>query len=288
MSGSQYTNAKALFNGIKATLNPVFGENESEALAQTLIEERLGYSRMQLIIEEEIQILSEQSEQLDNDIKRILNQEPIQYVLGTTEFYGRPFLVEPGVLIPRPETEELVNLIVKENKLAAPRILDIGTGSGCIAVSLAAEIPNGDVGAWDISKEALAIAKRNSGYLEVSVSFEQVDILTTKVIGSDFDIIVSNPPYVLESEKALMQPNVLQHEPELALFVDDTDPLIFYRTICEFAANNLVNSGALNFEINESFGTETKLLMESHGFVDVEILKDLNGKDRMARGKLAP
>jgi len=288
MTGSINITANALYDRIKATLTPVFGEQESGALALTLLENRLGLNRTDVLVKKSIDFATAKNELLEKDVQRVLSQEPIQYVLRSAEFYGRQFQVEPGVLIPRPETEELVNLIVTENNLASPRILDIGTGSGCIAISLAAEIPKSVVRAWDVSKEALNIAKRNAERLDQKLLFENVDILSSKIKGSDFDIIVSNPPYVLESEKGHIQPNVLDHEPDLALFVEDNDPLIFYSHISEFGAENLVNGGHLYFEINEVFGDEIKSVMESHGFIQVEVIKDMNGKDRMARGQWIP
>jgi release factor glutamine methyltransferase len=220
-----------------------------------------------------------------NIIERLNNNEPIQYILGETEFYGRRFLVNDSVLIPRPETEELVKYIIDKQKtqFSVKRkqlsILDIGTGSGCIAISIAKELPNFIVSAYDISKNALETAKKNAELNKADVNFEKVDILKPPFIRS-FNIIVSNPPYVTKQEIYRMQKNVLDFEPHLALFVEDSEPLIFYEAIANFAFNNLTDNGLVAVEINEALGEETANVFRRKGFSEVEIIKDMHQKDR--------
>jgi release factor glutamine methyltransferase len=229
-----------------------------------------------------------------NIIERLNNNEPIQYILGETEFYGRRFLVNDSVLIPRPETEELVKYIIDKQKtqFSVKRkqlsILDIGTGSGCIAISIAKELPNFIVSAYDISKNALETAKKNAELNKADVNFEKVNILKPPFIHSliqyplrhSFNIIVSNPPYVTKQEIYRMQKNVLDFEPHLALFVDDSEPLIFYEAIANFAFNNLTDNGLVAVEINEALGEETANVFRRKGFSEVEIIKDMHQKER--------
>lgn len=214
--------------------------------------------------------------------ERLKNNEPIQYVIGKTEFYGLEFLVEPGVLIPRPETEELVDRIIEQNSLERPVIIDIGTGSGCIAISLAKGIPAAQVHAMDISEKALWIASKNAKHNLADVQFYLVDVLKLNGFPCSLaDVVVSNPPYVTESEKKLMHANVLDFEPHTALFVSDNDPLLFYRKIALLSTTGLNKGGKLYFEINERFGEETQQMLLGMGFQNVKIITDLFGKARM-------
>ena len=219
-------------------------------------------------------------------------QKPIQYILGETEFYGLPFLVNENTLIPRPETEELVSMIItKEGKgkreEGRVNILDIGTGSGCIAISLAKNIPNAQVFAIDVSEKALATAQKNAKINEVNVTFLLNNILKVAALSAvegleqQFDIIVSNPPYVRNLEKSEIKPNVLEFEPHLALFVEDTDALLFYRKIAQLAKDNLASNGKLYFEINQYLGKETVQLLKDLGFKNIDIKKDIYNNDRM-------
>ncbi|WP_299315331.1 peptide chain release factor N(5)-glutamine methyltransferase [uncultured Aquimarina sp.] len=221
---------------------------------------------------------------------RLENQDPIQYIVGDTEFYGLLFKVDKNVLIPRPETEELVDWIIKDCKSKEGsrkiKILDIGTGSGCIAISLAKNLPEAEVYAIDVSEEALKIANANAVHNNVEINFLREDILRLDALEDVFDIIVSNPPYVRELEKQEIKPNVLENEPHLALFVSDQDPLIFYRTITSLAKKNLVAGGLLYFEINQYLGIETKNMIERYGFQYVTLCKDLYNNDRMIRAVL--
>jgi len=225
-------------------------------------------------------------------IDRLNTHEPIQYILGETEFYGRRFSVNDSVLIPRPETEELVKYVVDKTlrtQNSKPRtLLDIGTGSGCIAISLAKELPNFRVSAYDISEKALETAKKNAELNKADVTFEKVDILNPSftIHHSPFTIIVSNPPYVTKQEIDRMQKNVLDFEPHLALFVEDSEPLIFYEAIANFAFNNLTDNGLVAVEINETLGEETANVFKRKGFSEVEIIKDIHQKDRFVSAVL--
>ncbi|OBX26252.1 release factor glutamine methyltransferase [Gelidibacter algens] len=238
-------------------------------------------------------ISGKKTEKFENAIKRLKKHEPIQYIIGTTEFYGLPFKVTESTLIPRPETEELVQWVtdVSTSKTENFSILDIGTGSGCIAISLAKSSPNATVYAIDVSKKALIIAKTNAKLNKVDVEFVELDILNwqnepwnMEFEDVKFDIIVSNPPYVRQLEKAQMSANVLRHEPGLALYVEDDEPLVFYKTIAEFATAHLKDQGQLFFEINQYLGTEMIEFLEGSNFKDVVLKKDIFGNDRMVSG----
>ncbi len=276
--------SEALFHRTVSQLEQLYGKNEAQSLTFLLIEDVYRISRAEILAGKNIST-DEDATRYQQYLNRLIQQEPLQYILGHTEFYGLPFKVNPSVLIPRQETEELVHLILAENKHIRPlSILDIGTGSGCIPVSLKKNIPTANVMAIDISEAALATAKNNALLNEAEVIFIQQDILSGSAIPAT-DIIVSNPPYVTQKEKSLMQENVLAHEPHLALFVEDHDPLLFYRTITQKAKQFLLPNGKLYFEINEQFGQETADLLIEAGFVNVKILKDLHDKDRIVRGE---
>ncbi|CCH54710.1 modification methylase, HemK family [Fibrisoma limi BUZ 3] len=219
-------------------------------------------------------------------VSRLNQQEPIQHVIGTTIFCGLEFEVSPDVLIPRPETEDLVRLIMHDfaERTDLVKILDIGTGSGCIAVTLARFIPQADVMGWDVSDKALAMARRNADQLNADVTFEKQDILNvTDTELRKFDCVVSNPPYVTRSEAAAMDRNVLDYEPGLALFVDDSDPLVFYKAVADFCTRHLTKDGACYVEINERFGEATRQVFEERGFRQIQVYKDIHGKDRSVR-----
>lgn len=221
-------------------------------------------------------------------LPRLKQNEPVQYLLGEAEFYGLTFVVNRNVLIPRQESEELIQWILQENRNQSGRILDLGTGSGCLIISLKKHLPHCTAEAWDKSIPALEIAKTNAEKHSLVVDFKAIDLLKNLEYQSHpFDIIVSNPPYVRESEKQVMQKNVLDYEPEQALFVSDADPLLFYRRILELTRELLKPGGMVYFEINENLGIEMIRLMEQFGFIHLELRKDLNGKDRMIRGQKA-
>lgn len=272
---------RELFGRIRQELAGAYPPEEAEAVALRLLGHYPGIDRAALYLDPEAE--TEENPDLSAAVRELTTGRPLQYVLGETEFYGRSLKVNESVLIPRPETEELVRWIAQEHRNASPRIIDIGTGSGAIAIALAAELPAAEVSALDISPEALETARENAERNEVRVSFLQCDILREKPAGK-FDVIVSNPPYVRESEKTEMRRNVLDHEPGRALFVPDSDPLLFYREIAAWGREALNDGGTLYFEINEAFGPETGELLSALGYGHVEVRKDLFGKDRMARG----
>lgn len=270
---------------IRKELEGIFPKGEIESLIALIFEKVKGYSRTQLLLSRDEQLSEPESREIETIVSRLKNQEPIQYILGQTEFYGLPFYTLPGVLIPRPETEELVQWIIIENHLPAPALLDIGTGSGCIPVALKKNIPRARALACDISSLCLQTVRRNAELNKVQISVIEYDILNN-LPPVDFpllDIVVSNPPYVRESEKLLMEKNVLDYEPELALFVPDDNPLLFYRRIADFSLVHLVPQGKLYFEINEAFGKETVAMLQQKGYVNIELRKDINGRDRMIR-----
>ena len=265
---------------IRQSLQDIYPPEEVKALSMLICCDMLWVDALDIYMGKDI-ILSEcKQRELENIIFRLQKNEPIQYIRGFAEFCGRNFKVASGVLIPRPETAELVELIVKENPNAR-HLLDIGTGTGCIAISLDKELPDIEVEAWDISEEALAIARKNNEDLEAGVRFLQRDVLSDdweKV--PSFDVIVSNPPYVTETEKKDMEPNVLNWEPSGALFVPDSDPLRFYRRIGELGRSMLTVGGRLYFEINRAFGEAVASMLRKQGYTNVRIRKDISGNDR--------
>ena len=274
-------------------LEKIYGFDEANALIMILLEHYFGIDRVKIAMDPELRLSESELLTLHFAVKELLKNKPVQYILGETEFCGMRFFVDENVLIPRPETEELVNQLVScsVNQLHSPsfRILDIGTGSGCIAISLAKLLKNSIVTAVDVSEKALKVAKKNAESNCIDVNFIKDDILNPKnpeLIDNQFDIIVSNPPYVCESEKTEMRANVLDYEPSSALFVSDTDPLIFYRKILEFAQKTLTHDGEIWFEINEKFGPEMKNLCIEMGFKNAEIIKDFRGRDRILRARL--
>jgi len=272
------TNSKAVFQEIKSKLT-LDDPEEVHAIALALMEKYFGLTLTDVLSEKEIEF-----QDLSTITTRLNQREPLQYVLGEAEFYGRKFLVNSSVLIPRPETELLVREIL-EIKLNAPRILDIGTGSGCIAIMLNLEILSSKVYAVDVSQNALDIASTNSKKLGADVSFLLLDFLKDSLLLDPVDLVVSNPPYVRNSEKELMKSNVLNYEPHEALFVPNDDPLLFYKAIALKSKTLLKVGGKVFVEINETFGNEVKDLFQSSGFSEVKIIKDLDGKDRIVTAK---
>lgn len=268
-------------------LDAIYPKDEVDSFFYLAIEHYLDLERFILAINPNLVVTKNDEQPLFETLSQLRLQKPIQYILGTTHFMDLEFKVNENVLIPRPETEELVRWIIDKFKCKNSefRILDIGTGSGCIAISLAKNLKKAEVFGLDISDKALEVAKENAALNDVEVEFIQADILKTKILEQKFDIIVSNPPYVRMLEKININPNVVDHEPELALFVNDNDPLIYYRKITEFAKANLKQGGCLYFEINQYLGNETKSLLETE-FSDVKLRKDLFGNDRMLKGKL--
>jgi release factor glutamine methyltransferase len=273
-------------------LTPIFDSGEAESFFYLILEDKNQKKRIDLALNPQLMLSDEEVKIWDAILEQLKKEIPVQYILGKTSFYGLDFKVNENVLIPRPETEELVEWII-ESQISKikfqiltidsrkTQVLDIGTGSGCIAISLAKNIPNAQVFAIDVSEMALATAKKNAELNEVEVSFLLKDILENEDLEQQFDIIVSNPPYVRELEKQGIKKNVLDNEPHLALFVDDNDALIFYIKIAELAKENLAPNGQLFFEINQYLGKETIDLLKNMGFKNIELRKDIYGNDRM-------
>ena len=281
-------------------LDAIYGKEEVQTFFFMLTEYYDAIKRIDLALNTDLTIEDDFVLKYESALEALKNHEPIQYIIGQTEFYGLPFYVNENTLIPRPETEELVELILSNTNANSQlenfegnnqfNILDIGTGTGCIAISLAKQLPNANVSAIDVSAKALEMANKNAQLNQVDIDFIENDIL--KICNSEldsatkFDIIVSNPPYVRQLEKQQMQDNVLNHEPHLALFVEDENPLIFYRAITQFATKNLKPNGELYFEINEYLGKEMIALLEQFDFKNIQLKQDLFGKDRMICGVL--
>ncbi len=261
----------------------IYGTAESESIAFIVLD-FIGFHRKSVLFNPEVVISLENEEFIRKVVKELKSNRPIQYILGETEFYGLKFRVDENVLIPRQETEELVERIIRENTKSNPVILDLGTGSGCIAVSLAKNIPSSVVIATDLYDSALDIANLNVRLNEVVVTTLIDNMLNSRLDKNlKFDIIVSNPPYVREQEKKLMHPNVLNYEPSAALFVKDDNPLIYYSAIADLAFDKLVSGGSLYVEINELFGTEVALLFKTKGLINPEIISDIHDKDRFIK-----
>lgn len=281
-------NVREFTTTLAASLQPIYPEREAEAIATLVVEHLLDMDALQRMMDAQEPVPTDAQEALVPLRERLLTHEPVQYVLGTAYFEGMALEVTPATLIPRPETEELVRAITQELRgRAGLRVLDVGTGSGCLALALASALPRAQVLAVDISEEALAVARRNGARYAPGVAFQQVDILQAMpadVALGTLDVLVSNPPYVRESERPLMRDNVLAWEPATALFVPDEDPLLFYRRLCVVGQELLAPGGGLYVEINEGLGAETAALLQEHGFIDVRVLPDMFGKARIVRG----
>ena len=287
-------------------LKEIYPKTEIDTFFFLLIEEKLNLQRVDTVMQPDFLIADANLSELKIILKRLQKEEPIQYILGNTEFYGLPFKVNKNTLIPRPETEELVEWVIKEvtelqsNKVAeldtdvistkndeiTMSILDIGTGTGCIPISLAKNLNDVKISAIDVSSEALIVAQQNATLNNVDISFLEMDILETKELPQQYNLIVSNPPYVRELEKVEISNNVLKSEPHLALFVEDDNPLIFYSKIADLAKNHLKEDGLLFFEINQYLGKETVAMLKQKGFNTIKLKKDLFGNDRMIKAIL--
>ncbi|HEY8927948.1 MAG TPA: peptide chain release factor N(5)-glutamine methyltransferase [Mucilaginibacter sp.] len=281
---------KDVFAEYKEGLTPIYEPNEIEATTLLAVSEISGLSKVKIKAFPEAPLTETQQTRLNDILTQLKTGKPIQYILGTTEFYGLTFNVNPSVLIPRPETEELVEWVIESVgslKLAVGSILDIGTGSGCIAISLKKNLPGLNVSALDISVDAIETAKSNAALNNTDIQFIEADILNQisqiSDLKSKISIIISNPPYVTLLDKLKMHTNVTDFEPHTALFVPETDPLIFYRAIADFATTNLNAEGLLFFEINESYGERTVQLLADKGFKNIELRKDMSGRDRMIK-----
>lgn len=269
---------------IKKELSPFYGEGEASAMAKWISSDILHLSTMELYTGKDMNFSTKAWKEVEDILARLKQREPLQYILQEAPFCGLSFHVEKGVLIPRPETEELVEWIVSDcQKAGKVRILDIGTGSGCIPVTLAERLPEAEVASCDISAEALRVAAANVKRYGDKVTLFQADILQDELPDCQVDVLVSNPPYITDSERKDMEANVLDWEPELALFVPDTDPLRFYRRIAQKGLDWLTEGGALYFEINRAYGAETVRMLEACGYRDIALRKDLSGNDRMIK-----
>lgn len=283
------------YGGLWRKLASIYGESEAKAIAKRVFETRFGLSLADIYCGKADCMTESEAKELELMADRLASGEPVQYVLGTETFGGRDFNVGPGVLIPRPETEELCSFIAEEwgsRSASTTRekqsnrpidILDIGTGSGCIAVTLSLDVANAAVTAWDISPEALAMARGNAQSLGANVTFEERDALHPPHDKERWDVIVSNPPYICNSEKADMERNVLDHEPHLALFVPDDNPLLFYRAIAEYGATALRHGGQLWFEVNAAYAGDTARMLAETGYTEAAILTDCFGRQRFVK-----
>lgn len=286
-------NSKEFRHYFNSELSDHYPKTEIQSFLSIVLEEYMGLQRIDLITKPNFTIESGLLNTLKNVIQKLKSHQPIQYIIGKTEFYGLPFLVNEHVLIPRPETEELVEWILesckvkgKSTKGSTLEIIDIGTGSGCIPIALKKNLSNTRISAIDVSKGALVVARKNAQLNEVKIEFIEKNILETEDLHQKYDIIISNPPYVRELEKVEIKPNVLENEPHLALFVEDHDPLIFYRKIAKLAKDHLNENGRLFFEINQYLGKEMLEMMRLLGFQNVLLKKDLFGNDRMIKATL--
>lgn len=282
----QHIQADKLVSYLTDRLTGQEPREELQSRILILLEDRLKISRADVITGKELDLTEDQTKLLEADIQKLNRNIPIQHVVGKAHFYGRDFLVNENVLIPRPETEELVHLIISENKNSQSWILDIGTGSGCIPISLKLEMPDSQVVSIDKSSKAIEVAKQNATSLNAEVEFIEKDIFDQPPLKQKFDILVSNPPYIPVSEKEQMQKEVTDNEPEMALFVDDDDPLIFYKAIAAYSMNILKDSGKIYFEIHSKFAEETRELLGGYGFKGITLIKDINGKDRIIAAHL--
>ena len=273
---------KSTIQYIETELAGLYPPAEIEGFKRIIFETVFGWSFKDQVLKKQETILPVDFERIKSIVLRLKNSEPIQYIFGETEFFGLKLKVNSSVLIPRPETEELVDWVVQSKLSENCKVLDIGTGSGCIAIAIKSRLKNTEVSGIDISVEALETARMNAIENGLEINFYPADIFNMKNFeGEKFDVIVSNSPYIRESEKVLMHSNVLDYEPEIALFVSDNDPLKYYREIARFAKSNLYDNGKLFFEINENFKSEMVELLSDIGFNNIEIRKDINGKNRM-------
>lgn len=292
------THSPLSYPALWQSLLPLYDSREAQSVVRLVLEDRFGLTLTGIVCGGLGALAGSQAAELNAIMRRLAAGEPVQYVLGHASFCGRQFHVAPGVLIPRPETAQLCGII--EQDLAAqglggegrrgPRIIDIGTGSGCIATTLALDIAGAEVTAVDISGDALAIATANARRLGAAVDFRKADILSAgalagSVFAQPYDIVVSNPPYITPGERGAMSPTVLDHEPELALFVPDGDPLVFYRAIARAASQSLAPGGSLYFEINPLFASDMETMLRATGFAIADILDDDFGKHRFARAR---
>ena len=277
----------AIYKELTRELTPIYGDQEAASICNLLFEEICGISRTQRLTQADLTLSANALSRINSAKEQLLQMVPVQHIIGHTYFLGKKFSVNDSVLIPRPETEELTQMIINRHKDQSIDVLDIGTGSGCIAISLALALKKANVEAWDISESALKTATENAATLDAKVTFKQVDVLATKT-DKNWDVIVSNPPYIPEMDQPSMHENVTLHEPRMALFVPDDDPLLFYRAIGSLAIKYLNSKGKLYLEIHERFGDATVRLLNSLGFDRVILHEDMQKKPRMIEATKAP
>ncbi len=283
MSLKSIKSSKTLYNEVVNKLTLIYNVDESRQLARMMLEELFLISFEKIMIDEEIVYSISDENSLGEKIEQLVHYQPIQYVLGKAHFYGREFIVNSNVLIPRQETEELINEIIIDNKKSGMKILDIGSGSGCIGITLALELKEAHISSLEIDKSALEVTRENANKHNVKLEYILEDILILKTLPEKYDLIVSNPPYVTEKEKEQMSNNVLDHEPHKALFVPDEDPLLFYKSIVSRAKKHLLPGGKLYFEINEQYGSDIIKLCDDEGGSSTKLVQDINGKDRIVK-----
>jgi release factor glutamine methyltransferase len=286
MSIDSKKSSKKLFSESVDRLIPFYSREESVQLSKILFEDFLGIPFEQVMIDEDLQLSESSAKQFVAKIELLRKYHPIQYVLGKAHFYGRDFFVDSSVLIPRQETEELINEILIDNKKEDLKILDIGSGSGCIGITLGLELKNAEITALDIDEIALDVCRKNAQKFGVNLASVREDILLADHLPDIYDIIVSNPPYVTEREKTQMRENVVDHEPHIALFVPDDDPMLFYKKIIGLAKRHLSKGGKLYFEVNENFGEEVMDLCEKEKFASLRLIRDINGKNRIVKAMI--
>ena len=275
-------------SALKDTLQDFYSNSELDQLAKSLLMSRMNLNSTAYLLASEAEVSDEVLEQLRSDVQRLSMHEPLQYVLGNTSFYGLEIQCNPAALIPRPETEELVDWVLSEVQLPSCALIDLGTGTGCIPLAIKAKRPSWQVSAIDVSQDALALARTNALSLVLDVHFEGADLLkdfSDLAIKDNFNVVISNPPYIPNADAMSMLPNVLNHEPHLALFVPDSDPLLFYRRIVAFSEQYLEKEGYVFVEIHEGLSDETIQLFHQAGFANIELRKDLQGKPRMIKAQ---
>lgn len=274
--------ARSLWLELAAALSPTLGLTEARAIATRLVEHCLGLTRTDVLLD---QPLTRSQPDWAPLLARLQAHEPLQYVLGEADFYGKTFVINPSVLIPRPETEELVEWVLHDFSGKATDVLDVGTGSGCIACTLAAAWPQARLQAWDVSAPALAVAVENAQKQGVRVAFRLQDVLQEDLTAGPLDVLISNPPYIAAAEAPALLPNVREYEPQMALFVPDTDPLVFYKALARLARRSLRPGGAVYVEINQRLGQPTRQVFEQAGLACTELRQDISGNDRLLKAQ---
>ena len=276
------TSAKTLHQTIRRTISKHADEQESETVSRLILESVLGLTWTDIVLDKKLQVNSDQNERLMDCLHRLERQEPVQYILGTTHFYGRQFVVNKSVLIPRPETEEMVEIIIGRNTKKKPVIVDMGTGSGCIAITLKKELPDAEVYAYDISESALEVAVENAFLQQAEIHFQQLDIVSQDLPQFEIDLLVSNPPYISYDDQPSVHAMVKDFEPEVALFADQQDPILIYSKILERCIPRLNEGAWIFFEINPRYSQEVVQILKDSNCQQVEVIPDLQGKERVA------